>query len=97
MFGPGNLFVKSLHKSLTTSDLHSAFSRFGSITSALVALDSSGLSKGFGYVAYTNEQDAARALESMDGEWVGVGGNGARVTVRIHEKKDVREAVSSSS
>jgi len=84
----GNLFVKSLHPSLTTADLTSLFSPFGTITSARVQTDPAPphRSKEFGFVSFADEAMAQQAMSAMDGAEVA----GRRITVRVFEPKGVR-------
>ncbi|GAA5895141.1 hypothetical protein JCM8208_000123 [Rhodotorula glutinis] len=85
---PCNLFVKSLHPSLSTADLTSLFSPFGTITSARVQTNpaSPHRSKEFGFVSFADEDMARRAMVAMDGTEVA----GRRITVCVFEPKGVR-------
>ncbi|KAG7030974.1 Polyadenylate-binding protein 2 [Cucurbita argyrosperma subsp. argyrosperma] len=77
--GAGNIFIKNLdkvidHEALHNLDkaidhkaLHDTFSAFGSILSCKVALDSSGQSKGYGFVQFDNEESALKAIEKLNG------------------------------
>ncbi|BGP31618.1 hypothetical protein JCM10296v2_003390 [Rhodotorula toruloides] len=84
---PRNLFIKNLDPSLPASSLHALFSPFGALSSTSLALDPlTQRSKGFGFVSFEKVEDARRALEGVDGMQVG----GRRVTVRVHERREVR-------
>lgn len=62
------LFVGSLPWSINNDSLKELFSQYGEITEAIVITDrDSGRSKGFGFVTFTNEENAKKALE-MDGK-----------------------------
>ncbi|KFK40021.1 hypothetical protein AALP_AA3G319900 [Arabis alpina] len=63
-----NVYVKNLAESTTDDDLKKAFGEFGSITSAVVMRDGEGKSKGFGFVNFDNADDAAKAVESLNGK-----------------------------
>ncbi|KAK1414508.1 hypothetical protein QVD17_30254 [Tagetes erecta] len=63
-----NVFVKNLSESTTDDDLHKAFSEYGTITSAVVMRDADGNSKCFGFVNFENTEDAARAVEGLNGQ-----------------------------
>jgi len=63
-----NVFVKSLSESTTDEDLRKAFSEYGTITSAVVMRDADGNSKCFGFVNFENTEDAARAVEGLNGQ-----------------------------
>ncbi|KAI3712264.1 hypothetical protein L1987_70815 [Smallanthus sonchifolius] len=63
-----NVFVKNLSESTTDDDLHKAFSEYGTITSAVVMRDADGNSKCFGFVNFENAEDAARAVDGLNGQ-----------------------------
>ncbi|KFK30042.1 hypothetical protein AALP_AA7G209600 [Arabis alpina] len=62
-----NVYVKNLAESTTDDDLKNAFGEYGKITSAVVMKDGEGKSKGFGFVNFENADDAAKAVESLNG------------------------------
>ncbi|CAH2076921.1 unnamed protein product [Thlaspi arvense] len=62
-----NVYVKNLGESTADDDLKNAFGEYGKITSAVVMKDGDGKSKGFGFVNFENADDAARAVESLNG------------------------------
>lgn len=86
---PSNLFIKSLDLSLTADDLRAAFASFGTISSARVMFDDQGISKGFGFVSFETPEQAAAALQGVNGQRLGPSGKPANV--RFHEPKAVRE------
>lgn len=62
------LFVGGLEWGVTDEDLQQLFSQFGDIEEAVVIKDKfSGKSKGFGFVTFTNDDDADKAVKEMDG------------------------------
>ncbi|XP_052193450.1 polyadenylate-binding protein 8-like [Diospyros lotus] len=65
-----NVFVKNLSESTTDEDLKKIFGEFGTITSAVVMRDSDGNSKCFGFVNFENADDAARSVDSLNGQKV---------------------------
>ncbi|KAL1215795.1 Polyadenylate-binding protein 2 [Cardamine amara subsp. amara] len=62
-----NVYVKNLAESTSDDDLKTTFGEYGKITSAVVMKDGDGKSKGFGFVNFENADDAARAVESLNG------------------------------
>jgi len=63
------LFIGNLPYSVTTDQLKDLFSEYGEIANATVIFDKrSGRSKGFGFVEYTEEEAASKAVEAMKGK-----------------------------
>ena len=72
------LYVGGLPYSTTQDGLREGFSAAGAVESAIVITDKmSGRSKGFGYVEFVNEEDAAKAIEMFNGKDF----EGRRITV----------------
>ncbi|XP_016539542.1 polyadenylate-binding protein 8 isoform X2 [Capsicum annuum] len=65
--GTANIFIKNLDKAIDHKALHDTFSTFGNILSCKVAVDSSGQSKGYGFVQYDSEDAAEKAIEKLNG------------------------------
>ncbi|CAN1323978.1 Polyadenylate-binding protein 2 [Linum perenne] len=63
-----NVFVKNLSESTTDEDLKNVFGEYGSITSAVVMRDGDGKSRCFGFVNFENADDAAKAVEALNGK-----------------------------
>ncbi|KAI3919908.1 hypothetical protein MKW98_001164 [Papaver atlanticum] len=62
-----NVFVKNLSETTTDEDLKKVFGNYGPITSAVVMMDADGNSKGFGFVNFENPDNAATAVEKLNG------------------------------
>jgi len=66
------LYVGNLPYSTNQDELQNMFSPFGQVTSATIITDRmSGRSKGFGFVEFANEEDAAKATEALHGSDMG--------------------------
>ncbi|KAL3351612.1 hypothetical protein AABB24_019940 [Solanum stoloniferum] len=63
-----NVYVKNLADSATDDELKNVFGEFGSISSAVVMRDADGKSKGFGFVNFEDADDAAKAVEALNGK-----------------------------
>jgi len=61
------LFVGNLPFAMTDANLGEIFSAYGNIVAANVVVDKfSKRSKGFGFVEFENEEDAAKAMEALN-------------------------------
>ena len=62
------LYVGNLSYNTQEEDLREAFSKIGEVLSATLIIDqSSGRSKGFGFVEMATDEDAAKAIASLNG------------------------------
>ncbi len=72
------LYVGSLSYDTTDESLKEAFSRAGTVESANVITDKmSGRSRGFGFVEMATDEEAQKAIETLNGQEV----DGRKVTV----------------
>jgi len=65
-----NLYVKNVDDEIDDDKLRALFAPFGAITSAKVMRDDKAHSKGFGFVCYTNPEEATKAVTEMNGKIV---------------------------
>lgn len=85
-----NVYVKNLSDEYNTDEkLEEMFKPYGSITSAVVAKDGDGKSKGFGFVCFENAEEAQAAVEALDQKDMG---HGKVLYVGRAQKKAEREA-----
>ena len=63
------LYVGSLSYDTTEDSLKDFFSQAGTVSSASIIIDKfSGRSKGFGFVEMSNEDEAKKAIEELNGK-----------------------------
>ena len=63
-----NIYVGNLDYRLNEEDLVDVFSEYGEVSSAKVIMDKfNGRSKGFGFVAMENQDEAKKAIRELDG------------------------------
>src|SRR3989338_11380084 len=63
------LYVGSLSYSTTDASLRDFFASAGAVESATVLMDRmTGRSRGFGFVEMTDDEEAARAVETLNGQ-----------------------------
>ncbi|CAM6125515.1 unnamed protein product [Calypogeia fissa] len=63
-----NVYVKNIAESTSDEDLRTRFGAFGTISSAVVMRDSDGKSKCFGFVNFEHADDAAKAVDALNGK-----------------------------
>ncbi|UZP37297.1 hypothetical protein NXS19_005113 [Fusarium pseudograminearum] len=78
-----NLYIKNLDDDVDDDKLREMFKDFGSITSAKL-----GKSKGFGFVCFSNPDDATKAVAEMNQRMF----NGKPLYVALAQRKDVRKS-----
>ncbi|KAF3790487.1 Polyadenylate-binding protein 7 [Nymphaea thermarum] len=84
-----NLYIKNLDAQVTEEVLKEKFSEFGKITNVIIMRGDDGISKGFGFVNFDDHEDAKRALEGMNGKFVGT----QALYVARAQKKAEREEI----
>ncbi|KAG4908019.1 hypothetical protein AAZX31_20G158200 [Glycine max] len=90
--GHGNVFIKNLDTSIDNKALHDTFAAFGTVLSCKVALDSSGQSKGYGFVQFDNEEAAQNAIKRLNGMLI----NDKQVYVGLFIRRQEREQTNGS-
>lgn len=71
---------------MTAQALEAEFSRFGTVMNSRIVSDSRGLSKGFGYIEFEDQNSADRALQELDQKIL----QGRRMSVQYHKPKERR-------
>jgi|688.fasta_scaffold03420_15 RNA recognition motif-containing protein len=62
-----NIYVGNMNFDLGNDDLYNLFSQFGTVTTAKIINDKvTGRSKGFGFVEMENDDDARKAISSLN-------------------------------
>ncbi|CAG7849946.1 SubName: Full=Related to protein mediates microtubule-dependent mRNA transport {ECO:0000313/EMBL:CCA67340.1} [Serendipita indica DSM 11827] len=79
--GPGSTSASGL------IDPCNLFCKFGHIVSARIMRNEHGQSRGFGFVSFQTPEQAARALQAMNGALLG----SKQIVVRLHEPKQLRK------
>lgn len=82
-----NIYAKNLSKEVSEEKFIESFKKFGAITSAYLAKDDQGASKGFGFVNYETHEQAQAAIDEMNGKDM----NGSPIYVGRAQKKQERE------
>lgn len=83
-----NVYVKNLPADWTRETLESEFTKKGGdLTSSMLAVDEEAKSKGFGFLNFKNPEDAASAVEALNGLEIGE----KKLYVVRAQKKDERE------
>ncbi|KAE8230151.1 hypothetical protein CF326_g4857 [Tilletia indica] len=83
---PCNLFIKNIDPNIDSNQLFTTFKAFGRIVSARIMRDSDGNSRGFGFVSFTQAEEASRALATTNNSMLG----NQKINVRLHEPKRMR-------
>ena len=81
------IYVGNLSFKIKSNDLNEMFSEFGDIEDAIVITDkNTRKSKGFGFVTFSNEADAKKAISEMNEKEV----DGRKITVNESEDREER-------
>jgi len=82
-----NVYAKNLPLEWNKDQLDAEFTKYGEITSRMLAVDEEGKSKGFGFVNFKNPEDASAAVEALNGLELGE----KKLYVVRAQKKEERE------
>lgn len=63
-----NVYVKNIAETTSDDELRNRFGAFGTISSAVVMRDGEGKSKCFGFVNFEHADDAAKAVDALNGK-----------------------------
>lgn len=89
-----NLIVRNIRKDLTTQELSALFSGAGNIISCKVSKNAKGVSEGFGFVQFSGEEEAQKAVQMFNAK-ADVGKNFGEaekdLLVDVFEKSDIRK------
>ena len=81
------LFVGNLSFNTTENDLQDAFAAHGTVTEANLMMDrATGRPRGFGFVTMSTPEEAAKAVEALNGKSV----DGRALTVNIARPREER-------
>ncbi len=79
-----NIFVGSLPFSIEEADLRESFEAYGTVDSVKIITDKfTGRSKGFGFVEMSNDEEAQKAIDELNGATV----DGRTIVVNKSEPK----------
>ena len=89
-----NIFVGSLPFSIDDADLRESFEAYGTVDSVKIITDKfTGRSKGFGFVEMSNDEEAQKAIDELNGATV----EGRTIVVNKSEPKPEGERKSYSN
>jgi polyadenylate-binding protein len=83
-----NLYVKNLDDTVDEDAFRATFAPFGTITSARIMRGDDGVSRGFGFICFSNPEEATRAVAEMNGKMV----RAKPIVVTLHQRKEHRMA-----
>jgi cold-inducible RNA-binding protein len=83
------LYVGNLSFQTTENELQSAFGAFGTVTEAILVMDSmTSRPRGFGFVTMTTPEEAQKAIAGLNGKDFG----GRAITVNVARPREERPA-----
>jgi polyadenylate-binding protein len=63
-----NIYVKNIPVEVTDEEFRDLFEKYGDVTSASLARDEAGKSRGFGFVNFINHEHASTAVDELNGK-----------------------------
>ena len=63
-----NLLVKNIDINMSLKEFYNIFLKYGDVESAKIEYDENGNSKGYGYIYYSNENEAEEAKKNLNGK-----------------------------
>lgn len=82
-----NIYVKNIDSEVSDAQLQDLFKKYGNITSATIARDHEGHSRGFGFINFDNHESASNAVKELNDYEL----NGGKIYVGRAQKKYERE------
>jgi len=82
-----NLYIKNLDDSVDDERLRAEFGQFGNITSARIMRDEAGTSRGFGFICFSQAEEATKAVTDMSGKMLA----GKPIYVALAQRKEIRQ------
>lgn len=82
-----NIYVKNIESEVTEEEFRELFEKYGDVTSASLAFDNEGKSRGFGFVNFIRHEDAAKAVDELNDTDL----KGQKLYVGRAQKKHERE------
>ena len=73
------MLIKNIEAKVTTKELNKLFADYGEITSIKLETSFDGVSKGYGYVSFASEEQAEKAISSLNGKDI----NGKKIEVAL--------------
>lgn len=83
-----NLYVKNLSDDIDDDKLREEFLAYGTITSCKIMRDDKGQSRGFGFVCFTQPEEATKAVTELNGRMFG----SKPIYVALAQRKEARRA-----
>jgi polyadenylate-binding protein len=81
-----NIYIKNLGENVTDDILRTEFDQYGTITSAKVMYSKEGKTRGFGFVCFSSQDEANKAIAEMQGKTI----DDLKINVSIAQPKKIR-------